>query len=173
MCHSKWKRHYSSKLIISCLESLWCVLIFYKIHALVTGPFDTPYEGGLFQFLIRFPPNYPFAPPRVKFLTTGGGLVRFNPNLYQNGKVCLSILGWAMSHLYLYSIYGPYSIPARGQDQDGLRPSLFSVFWFQYRASWMKNHTTMNQDSSRSHLYSPYHPNHGSILHCRSVTQEI
>jgi ubiquitin-conjugating enzyme E2 Z len=63
------------------------------IHALVTGPFDTPYEGGLFHFLIRFPPNYPFAPPRVKFLTTGGGSVRFNPNLYQNGKVCLSILG--------------------------------------------------------------------------------
>lgn len=63
------------------------------IHALITGPFDTPYEGGLFHFLIRFPPNYPFAPPRVRFLTTGGGRVRFNPNLYQNGKVCLSILG--------------------------------------------------------------------------------
>lgn len=27
-------------------------------------------------------------------MTTGGGVVRFNPNLYQNGKVCLSILGW-------------------------------------------------------------------------------
>lgn len=25
--------------------------------------------------------------------TTGGGTVRFNPNLYANGKVCLSILG--------------------------------------------------------------------------------
>lgn len=26
-------------------------------------------------------------------MTTGGGKVRFNPNLYKNGKVCLSLLG--------------------------------------------------------------------------------
>ena len=27
------------------------------------------------------------------FRTTGGGTVRFNPNLYRNGKICLSLLG--------------------------------------------------------------------------------
>ncbi|XP_074623085.1 ubiquitin-conjugating enzyme E2 Z-like isoform X1 [Acropora palmata] len=64
-----------------------------KIHALITGPFDTPYEGGFYYFLIRCPPDYPIRPPRVKLMTTGGGQVRFNPNLYRNGKVCLSILG--------------------------------------------------------------------------------
>lgn len=64
-----------------------------KIHALITGPFDTPYEGGFFYFVIRCPPDYPIKPPRVKFMTTGHGQVRFNPNLYKNGKVCLSILG--------------------------------------------------------------------------------
>ena len=32
-------------------------------------------------------------PPLCYFATTGGGTVRFNPNLYQTGKVCLSILG--------------------------------------------------------------------------------
>ncbi|XP_038077835.1 ubiquitin-conjugating enzyme E2 Z-like isoform X1 [Patiria miniata] len=64
-----------------------------KVHALITGPFDTPYEGGFFHFLIRFPPDYPIRPPRVKLVTTGEGKVRFNPNLYRNGKVCLSILG--------------------------------------------------------------------------------
>ena len=35
----------------------------------------------------------PISSPRVKLLTTGGGQVRFNPNLYANGKVCLSLLG--------------------------------------------------------------------------------
>lgn len=30
---------------------------------------------------------------QVQFLTTGGGRVRFNPNLYDCGKVCLSLLG--------------------------------------------------------------------------------
>lgn len=31
--------------------------------------------------------------PKVNLTTTGGGSVRFNPNLYANGKVCLSLLG--------------------------------------------------------------------------------
>ncbi|NXB24547.1 UBE2Z enzyme, partial [Rhagologus leucostigma] len=65
-----------------------------KIHALITGPFDTPYEGGFFLFLFRCPPDYPIHPPRVKLMTTGNNTVRFNPNFYRNGKVCLSILGW-------------------------------------------------------------------------------
>ncbi len=42
-----------------------------QIHALITGPFDTPYEGGFFYFLIRCPPDYPIRPPRVKLITTG------------------------------------------------------------------------------------------------------
>lgn len=64
-----------------------------QIHALITGPFDTPYEGGFFLFLFRCPPDYPIHPPRVKLITTGHNTVRFNPNFYRNGKVCLSILG--------------------------------------------------------------------------------
>ncbi|KAJ9595540.1 hypothetical protein L9F63_013305, partial [Diploptera punctata] len=63
------------------------------IHALITGSFDTPYEGGFFYFLVRCPPDYPIRPPRVKLMTTGAGTVRFNPNLYKCGKICLSILG--------------------------------------------------------------------------------
>lgn len=65
----------------------------FRVHSLIIGPFDTPYEGGFFHFLVRFGPQYPLHPPRVRLLTTGGGTVRFNPNLYKNGKVCLSILG--------------------------------------------------------------------------------
>lgn len=64
-----------------------------KIHALIVGPFDTPYEGGFFYFLIRCPPDYPIRAPRCRLMTTGNNTVRFNPNLYRNGKVCLSILG--------------------------------------------------------------------------------
>lgn len=63
------------------------------VHALLIGLEDTPYEGGLFHFVLRCPSDYPYRPPRVKLCTTGHGTVRFNPNLYANGKVCLSILG--------------------------------------------------------------------------------
>ncbi|XP_027051556.1 ubiquitin-conjugating enzyme E2 Z-like [Pocillopora damicornis] len=64
-----------------------------KVHALVIGPRGTPYEGGFYYFLIAFTPDYPIKPPKVRLLTTGNGRVRFNPNLYKNGLVCLSILG--------------------------------------------------------------------------------
>ena len=62
-------------------------------HALITGPEDTPYANGFFYLVIQVEPDYPSSPPKVKIMTTGGGQVRFNPNLYANGKVCLSILG--------------------------------------------------------------------------------
>lgn len=64
-----------------------------NVHAIVIGPKDTPYEGGFFYFYVKYPGDYPIAPPRVKLMTTGRDSVRFNPNLYRNGKVCLSILG--------------------------------------------------------------------------------
>lgn len=63
------------------------------VHALISGTTDTPYEGGFFYFIVRFSADYPIKAPKVKFMTTGGGRVRFNPNLYIDGKVCLSILG--------------------------------------------------------------------------------
>ena len=59
----------------------------------ISGPKDTPYENGIFEFHTAFPTNYPNSEPKVLINTTGGGTVRFNPNLYNCGKVCLSLLG--------------------------------------------------------------------------------
>jgi len=64
----------------------------FKAVALIVGPDETPYAGGFYLFEFTFPNSYPLKPPHVKFVT-GDGRVRFNPNLYVNGKVCLSILG--------------------------------------------------------------------------------
>ncbi|KAI8463576.1 MAG: hypothetical protein J3K34DRAFT_462370 [Monoraphidium minutum] len=62
-------------------------------RAMITGPEGTPYSGGCFVFDIYFPGTYPQVPPLVLLKTTGGGRFRFNPNLYNCGKVCLSLLG--------------------------------------------------------------------------------
>lgn len=67
-----------------------------QMKLLLIPDYDTPYGGGYFEFDMFIPNDYPNSPPKMKFLTTGGGSMRFNPNLYNCGKVCLSILGtWA------------------------------------------------------------------------------
>tara|TARA_B100000767_G_scaffold104176_1_gene99965 strand:- start:3919 stop:4620 length:702 start_codon:yes stop_codon:yes gene_type:complete len=63
----------------------------YNIKALIIGPGDTPYEGGYYFFDFEIPKKYPWEPPKATFKTLNNK-VRFNPNLYKNGKVCVSIL---------------------------------------------------------------------------------
>ena len=64
-----------------------------KIKVLIIGPSDTPYHNGYFFFDIFIPDTYPYAPPKFKYRTLDKEKnIRFNPNLYKNGKVCLSII---------------------------------------------------------------------------------
>ncbi|KAF2098517.1 hypothetical protein NA57DRAFT_56180 [Rhizodiscina lignyota] len=63
------------------------------LKALILGPADTPYHHGAFEFDIFCPHSYPSSPPLVQFKTTGNGRENMNPNLYNDGKVCLSLLG--------------------------------------------------------------------------------
>ena len=62
-----------------------------KGYALIIGPSETPYFGGNYLFELNYPHDYPHSPPVVKFCTNGDN-VRFNPNLYKCGKVCVSLL---------------------------------------------------------------------------------
>eukprot|EP00439_Symbiodinium_sp_Y106_P066775 s1250_g10.t3 len=67
----------------------------HKAVAIIIGPDGSPYARAPYLFRFVFPNTYPLKPPCATFCT-GDGRVRFNPNLYTNGKVCLSILGtWA------------------------------------------------------------------------------
>ncbi|PPS18434.1 hypothetical protein GOBAR_AA02138 [Gossypium barbadense] len=52
----------------------------------IIGPPDTLYEGGFFNAIMSFPPNYPNSPPTVKFTSE-----IWHPN-YPDGRVCISIL---------------------------------------------------------------------------------
>lgn len=66
-----------------------------KGYALIIGQSGTPYDGGYYLFEFIFPNDYPYKPPTVIFHTNGEN-IRFNPNLYKCGKVCISLLNtWA------------------------------------------------------------------------------
>ena len=60
---------------------------YYKWSVLFTGPEDTIFEGGFFFFFFTFPEDFPQNPPEMKFITE-----MFHPNIYKDGKVCISIL---------------------------------------------------------------------------------
>lgn len=61
-----------------------------KMRFIISGPKNTPYENGLFIFNMTIPAEFPAKPPICILDNTGG--VRFNPNLYDSGYVCSSIL---------------------------------------------------------------------------------
>jgi ubiquitin-conjugating enzyme E2 Z len=60
-------------------------------YAMIMGPSDTPYFGGYYFFEFTYPTDYPHSPPTANYMTNGDN-IRFNPNLYVNGKVCISLL---------------------------------------------------------------------------------
>jgi ubiquitin-conjugating enzyme E2 Z len=62
-----------------------------KGYAMIIGPSDTPYFGGFYFFEFTYPSDYPHSPPKVKYCTNSNN-IRFNPNLYTCGKVCISLL---------------------------------------------------------------------------------
>ena len=63
----------------------------FKMYCLIIGTENTPYEDGFYLFDFTFSEEYPLKPPKVEYCTLNGN-IRFNPNLYTCGKVCLSIL---------------------------------------------------------------------------------
>jgi ubiquitin-conjugating enzyme E2 D len=59
----------------------------YQWEAVILGPEDSPYTGGVFKLRIQFPVDYPFKPPHIQFLTK-----IYHPNINSAGMICLDIL---------------------------------------------------------------------------------
>jgi len=59
----------------------------YDWEILIMGPDGTLYEGGFFKARLVFPPDFPNMPPTMTFVSD-----MWHPNVYEDGKVCISIL---------------------------------------------------------------------------------
>ena len=77
----------SSTVILENEDSLFCWIV------IMQGPEGTPYEGGIFKLQVKFPDNYPFKAPDVKFLTC-----TYHPNIkLDSGEICQDVFAssWA------------------------------------------------------------------------------
>ena len=63
-------------------------------RASITGPTDSPYEGGIFYLHIKMPSNYPSLPPKVYFVTR-----ILHPNISRHGDIGVDTLAqnWSPS----------------------------------------------------------------------------
>ncbi|KAI1712794.1 ubiquitin-conjugating enzyme domain-containing protein [Ditylenchus destructor] len=59
----------------------------FKWTVAIFGPPGTLYQGGYFKAQLKFPTNYPYSPPTMRFSTKV-----WHPNVYENGDLCISIL---------------------------------------------------------------------------------
>lgn len=61
------------------------------LSVMIEGPKNTPYEDGMFLFDMQLGSDYPQTPPLCHYISYCSD--RLNPNLYEDGKVCVSLLG--------------------------------------------------------------------------------
>eukprot|EP00759_Apiculatamorpha_spiralis_P001992 PhF_6_TR10701/c0_g1_i1/m.17261/K10689/PEX4; peroxin-4 len=67
--------------------------------ALIKGPADSPYRGGVYKIAIHIPQDYPMTPPKAEFKTQ-----IFHPNVhFATGEICLDILKTSWSPAWTLS----------------------------------------------------------------------
>jgi len=59
----------------------------FQWKTIMTGPAGTPYENGNWLVTVEFPRNFPFQPPKVRFVTP-----IYHCNISSDGRLCLDIL---------------------------------------------------------------------------------
>lgn len=87
---------------------IWDVIIY--------GPNDTIYEGGIFKARLFFSKDYPIKAPDFKFISK-----ITHPNIYKDGKVCISILHEGVDE------FGYESLSERWNPQQGISSILLSI----------------------------------------------
>ncbi|XP_034671166.1 ubiquitin-conjugating enzyme E2-22 kDa-like [Drosophila subobscura] len=87
-----------------------------ELRGEIAGPPDTPYEGGKFVLDIKMPHNYPFRPPKVRFVTA-----IWHPNVSSmTGTICLDILksNWAAAMSLRTILLSVQSLLASAEPDD-------------------------------------------------------
>ena len=106
------------------------------IHAQLTGPEGSPFEGGVFLLTVHITGRYPFEPPRCRFLTP-----LYHPNIDAGGRICLDTLksppagSWSPAVSLPSLLLSIRSLMAEPNPDDGLVPEI-SDLYNRYPAGW-------------------------------------
>ena len=102
---------------------------FNSLTGYIIGPSSTPYEEGIFNFVITFPSDYPYNPPLVIFKTR-----IYHPNINENGTICLDILKDEWSPILTLSkiMYSLSSLLSEPNPYDPLNIDIANIYLNDY-----------------------------------------
>ncbi|CAF2441684.1 unnamed protein product [Rotaria sp. Silwood2] len=115
----------------------------------IRGPEGTPFQDGIFQLTIRFPTDFPFKPPRIRFTTR-----IYHPNISSQGDICLDILHdkWSPALTIRTVLLSLCSLLTDPNPEHGLDNEILNVYrtnkslYERNAREWTKIYAMENQD---------------------------